>query len=126
MRMSTMISSLVVGFVGLAAVVGLAMLLLHLRDRVAKSAGKTPRQVQARFSAVLQFRTTLQLCIPGVLTAVFGIFYVLDRSRQHESDWWTGLLFIPAGWLLILLLARKSWRRYLQLQQIAEKSHTES
>jgi hypothetical protein len=120
-----MISSLLIGLVGLVVVVGLAALLLSWRDRIAKAQGKTTGQVQARFSAILQFRSTLHRCIPGVLTMVFGVFYVLDRSRQHEPDWWVGLLFIPAGWLLILLLARGSWRRYLELQQIAEKGQTD-
>lgn len=121
-----MISSLLIGLMGLVVVVGLAALLLYLRDRIAKAQGKTVAQVQARFSAILQFRATLRRCIPGALTIVFGVFYVLDRSRQHESDWWVGLPFIPAGWLLILLLARESWRRYLELQQIAEKGQADS
>jgi hypothetical protein len=120
-----MISTLLIGLVGLLMVVGLAALLLYWRDRTAKAQGKTVAQVQARFSAILQFRATLELCIPGALTIVFGIFWVLEESRQHESDWWVGLPFIPAGWLLILLLARRSWRRYLELQQIAEKAQTE-
>ena len=120
-----MISSLLIGLMGVVVVVGLAVLLLYLRDRIAKAQGKTVAQVQARFSAILQFRSTLERCIPGVLMIVFGVFYVLDRSRQHESDWWVGLPFIPAGWLLILLLARRSWRRYLELLQIAEKGQTD-
>jgi ABC-type Fe3+ transport system permease subunit len=121
-----MVSSLLIGLMGLVVLVGLAVLLLYLRDRIAKAQGKTMAQVQARCAAILQFRSTLQYCIPGVLTIVFGIFWVLDRSRQHESDWWIGLPFIPAGWLLILLLARRSWRRYLELQQIAEKGETDA
>ncbi len=32
---------------------------------------------------------------------------------------------IPAGWVLVLLLARKSWRRYLELQQLADNSKYE-
>jgi ABC-type Fe3+ transport system permease subunit len=120
-----MVSSLLIGLTGLAAVVGLSVLILYLRDRTAKAQGKTVAQVHARFAAILQFRSTLQYCIPGVLTIVFGIFWVFDRSRQHESDWWVGLPIIPAGWLLILLLARRSWRRYLELQQLAEKSQTD-
>ena len=111
---------------GLGGSCGTSCAPLYLRDRIAKAHGKTVAQVQARFAAILQFRSTLQYCIPGVLTIVFGIFWVLDRSRQHESDWWIGLLFIPAGWLLILLLARRSWRRYLELQQIAEKGQTDA
>ena len=118
-------SSLFIGLMGLGAVIGLAVLILYLRDRLANAQGKTVAQVQARFAAILQFRSTLQYCIPGVLTIIFGIFWALDRSRQHESDWWIGLLFIPAGWLMVLLLARRSWRRYLKLQQIAEKGETE-
>jgi hypothetical protein len=120
-----MISSLLMGLMGLVVVVGLAALLLYLRDRIAKAQGKNVAQVQARVAAILQFRSTLQRCIPGILMIVFGVFYVLDRSRQHESDWWTGLPFIPAGWGLILLLARRSWRRYLELQQIADKGRTD-
>lgn len=104
----------------LAAIVILASLLLRWRDRIAKAQGKTPEQVQARFAAVLQFRKTLERCIPGVLVIVFGIFYVFDRLREHESDWWTGLLFIPVGWALVPLLARKNWRRYLELQRLAD------
>lgn len=120
-----MFSSFGIGFAGLAAVVGLAALLLYLRDRIAKAQGKTVGQVNARLFAILQFRSTLERCIPGALIIIGGVFWVLDRSRQHESDWWMGLPVIPAGWLLILLLARKSWRRYLQLQQIAEKGQIE-
>ena len=82
---------------GLIIAVGLAVLLLHWRDRYAKSHGKTIAQVQARFSAIRQFRWTLELCIPGVLIMVFGSFYAIDRGRQHEGDWWIGLLFILAG-----------------------------
>ncbi len=100
---------------------GLAALFLYLRDRIGRAQGKTPQQIQARFSAILQFRSTLKRCIPGVLIVVFGIFYAIDRGGQHESDWWVGLLFIPAGWALILLLARRSWRRYLELQKLAEE-----
>jgi hypothetical protein len=118
----TMVMSLLIGLMGLVVVVGLAVLIVYLRDRIAGAQGKTVAQVQARFFAILQFRSTLQYCIPGVLTIVFGIFWVLDRSRQHESDWWIGLPIIPAGWLLILLLARRSWRRYLEFQRLAEKS----
>lgn len=105
----------------LLAAVGLAALLLHWRDKVAKSQGKTPEQIQVRFFAILQFRSALERCIPGVLIIILGIFFVIDRGRQHESDWWIGLLFIPAGWALVPLLARKSWRRYLELQRLAEK-----
>lgn len=95
--------------------------MLH-RRQISNSQGKTPDQIQARFAAILQFRATLYRCVPGVLIIILGIFYVIDRSRQREPDWWYGLLFIPVGWVLIPLLARKSWRRYKQLQQIAEKS----
>ena len=125
MRVPQSISPIVIGVAGLTAVVGLAALLLYWRDRIAEAHRKTAPQVQARFSAILQFRSTLERCIPGVLMMVFGVFYVLDRSRQHESDWWAGLPFIPAGWGLILLLARRSWRRYLELQRIAEKGQTD-
>ena len=120
-----MISPLLIGSLGLTVAVGLGAFVLYCRDRIAKVQGKTVAQVDARLSAILQFRSTLERCIPGMLTIVFGIFWVLDRSRQHESDWWVGLPFIPAGWLLILLLARKSWRRYLEIQQIAEKGQND-
>jgi hypothetical protein len=125
MHDSAFASGLVELSVAMIAVVGLAALLLRWRDRIAKSQGKTPEQVRARFAAILQFRSTLERCIPGALIIVFGIFFALDRGRQHESDWWTGILFIPAGWVLVLLLARKSWRRYLELQQLADKSKYE-
>jgi len=92
------------------------------RRQIASSHGKNAAQTQARFSAILQFRATLYRCVPGVLILIFGMFYAIDRSSQREPDWWHGLLFIPVGWVLISLLARKSWRRYKQLQQIAEKS----
>jgi hypothetical protein len=112
-------------FGGLLAIVSVVAFLLHLRDRIAKSQGKTEGQVQARFFATLQFRSAVERAIPGVLVIVFGSFYVYDRSRAHESDWWIGLLFIPAGWILVLLLARKSWRRYLELRRLAEKGEGE-
>jgi hypothetical protein len=105
----------------LLAVIGLAALVLRWRDSLAKSHGKTPEQVRLRFSAIMQFRSTLQRCIPGVLLVVLGIFFTLDRVRDHDSDWWVGLLFIPFGWVLVILLARKSWRRYLDLQRLADK-----
>ena len=126
MRGSATVSSVVILPAVLLAAVGLAALALYLRDRIAKVQGKTPQQVQVRFSAILQFRSTLEWCIPGVLVIVFGIFYAIDRSRQHESDWWFGLPFIPAGWILIPLLARRSWHRYLELQRLAEKGESES
>ena len=52
------------GFTGLAAVVGLAAFLLYLRDRIAKAQGKTVAQVNARLFAILQFRSTLERCVP--------------------------------------------------------------
>lgn len=122
---SGIVSGLVIFFAVLLAVVGLAALLLHWRDKVAKSQGKAQEQVRARFSAILQFRSTLERCIPGALIIVFGIFYAIDRGRQHESDWWVGLLFLPAGWVLVLLLARKSWHRYVELRRLAEKGEYE-
>jgi len=94
---SAVASGLMVLLGTLTAVIGLAALLSRWRDSIAKSQGKTAEQVRARFGAILQFRSTLQRCIPGVLIIVFGIFYAVDRGRQYESDWWMGLLFIPAG-----------------------------
>jgi hypothetical protein len=126
MRDSASVSSVIILLASLLSAVGLAALVLYLRDRIARAQGKTARQVNARFFAILQFRSTLQRCIPGVLMIVFGVFYAIDRSRQHESDWWVGLPFIPAGWILIPLLARRSWRRYLELQRLAEKGKPES
>jgi hypothetical protein len=126
MRDSASVSSVVIVLAVLLSAVGLAALVLYLRDRIARAQGKTPQQVNARFLAILQFRSTLQRCIPGVLMIVFGVFYAIDRSRQHESDWWVGLPFIPAGWILIPLLARRSWRRYLELQKLAEKGEPAS
>ena len=104
----------------LLAVIGVAAFALRCRDKLAKSQGKTAEQVLLRFSALMQFHSTLQRCIPGVLLVVLGIFFTLDRSRDHDSDWWVGLLFIPFGWVLVVLLARKSWRRYLELQRLAD------
>ena len=122
MNNSALVSVLGEFSAGLVGAIGLATLLLRWRDRIAKSQGKTPEQVQARFAAILQFRSTLERCIPGVLTIIFGIFFALDRSREHDSDWWMGLFFIPAGWVLVTVLARKRWRRYLELQRLADKS----
>jgi hypothetical protein len=56
---------------------------------------------------------------------VFGAFYAVDRLREHESDWWAGLLFIPVGWGLIPLLARRSWRRYKELRKLATQGEQE-
>jgi hypothetical protein len=123
---SASVSPVVILLAVLLAALGLAALVLYLRDKIARTRGKTPQQVNARFFAILQFRSTLQRCIPGVLMIVFGGFYAIDRSRQHESDWWVGLPFITAGWILIPLLARGSWRRYLELQKLAEKGEPES
>lgn len=125
MHDSELVSGLVEFSAALVAVVGLAALLLRWRDRAAKSQGKTSEQVRVRFAAILQFRSTLERCIPGVLIIIFGIFFALDRGRQHEPDWWIGILFIPAGWVLVPLLARKSWRRYLELRRLADKSEYE-
>jgi hypothetical protein len=50
---------------------------------------------------------------------------LVELSVAMIADWWTGILFIPAGWGLVLLLARKSWRCYLELQQLADKSKYE-
>jgi hypothetical protein len=119
---SAIVPPLIVLLAALTTVIGVAAILLRWRDSIAKSQGKTLEQVRARFAAILQFRSTLQRCIPGVLVIVFGIFYAVDRGRQHESDWWIGLLFIPAGWVLVPLLARKSWHRHLELQRLAEKN----
>lgn len=118
---STLASGIAEFLAGLVAVMSLAVVILRRRDRIAKFQGKTPEQVRARFDAILQFHSAVQRCIPGALVMVLGIFYALDRGRQHDSDWWMGLFFVPIGWVLIPLLARKSWRRYLQLQRKADR-----
>lgn len=93
-----MISTLLIGLVGLLMVVGLAALLLYWRDRTAKAQGKTVAQVQARFSAILQFRATLELCIPGALTIVFGIFWVLEGAvNMNQIGGWVCRSFPPGG-----------------------------
>ena len=107
-------------FAWILCAVGIAVLVLRRRDRIAREEGKTKEQVQASFSALLQFSSTLYRAVPGVLIVVFGIFFAIDRGRQHESDWWIGILFIPVGWVLVPLLARNSWRRYLELKRFAE------
>lgn len=119
--MNDSVSSIAILVVGFTAVVGLAALVLYVRDRLAGSHAESYERARARVAALMQFRTALQLCIPGVLIIVFGAFYAIDRMREHESDWWIGLLFIPVGWVLIPLLARRSWRRYQQLRKLAEK-----
>src|SRR5919197_4879721 len=88
-------------FAWILCAVGIAVLVLRRRDRIAREEGKTKEQVQASFSALLQFRSTLYRAVPGVLIVVFGIFFAIDRGRQHESDWWIGILFIPVGWVLV-------------------------
>jgi hypothetical protein len=59
MRDLSSFSSVAILLVALLAVVALAALALYLRDRMAKAQGKTPEQFQIRFSAILQFRSTL-------------------------------------------------------------------
>lgn len=103
---------------GLLAVIGLGVSVLRWRHQMEKSHENKPDQVAARLAAILQFRATLIRCVPGLLVILLGAFYAFDRSNQHESDWWYGLLLIPIGWILILVLARKSWRRYKALQQV--------
>ncbi len=119
--MNDSVSSMTILAVGLAAVVGVAALALYMRDRLAGSHAESVERARGRVAALMQFRTALQLCIPGVLIIVFGAFYAIDRMREHESDWWTGLLFIPVGWVLVPLLARRSWRRYRELRKLAEE-----
>jgi len=117
---SSSASGLVIFGVGIVAAVGLGVLFLYLRDRYAASHGKSMQQASARFSALVQFYRTLQLCIPGVMVIILGVFLAFDRSREHDPEWPIGLLFIPVGWFIVWLLARKSWRRYLELQRQAE------
>ena len=123
--MNDSVSSIAILVVGFTAVVGLAALGLYARDRLAGSHAESVERARARVAALMQFRTALQLCIPGVLTMVFGAFYAIDRMREHESDWWIGLLVIPVGWVLVPLLARRSWRRYRELRKLAEKGEDE-
>ncbi len=70
----------------LMTIVALAALLLTLRDRFVKGHRKTAAQIRARFSSMLQLRNTLYLCAPGVLVMVLGMFFAIDRGRQHDSD----------------------------------------
>jgi len=112
-------------FGGLLAVVGLAALMLYARDKIAASQGKSPAQVQAQFQALIAFYSALRRSIPGVLVIILGCFFVIDRITEHESDWWQGLIFIPIGWLLIPLFARKRWRRYLELRRLSEQGAEE-
>jgi hypothetical protein len=123
--MNDSVSSITILVAGLVAVVGLAALALYARDRLAGAHPESVEQGRARVAALLQFRTALQLCIPGVLIIIFGSFYAIDRMREYESDWWFGLLFIPVGWVLVPLLARRSWRRYRELRRLAEKGKDE-
>lgn len=109
----------------LIAAVGLAVSFLVLRDKLATSQGKRIEHLRARLAALQQLRWTLYLCAPGVLLVVCGIFFAIDRSREHESDWWNGLLFIPVGCALIPLFAWKSWRRYRELRRIADRGEEE-
>ncbi|HLX83102.1 MAG TPA: hypothetical protein VKR59_04355 [Terriglobales bacterium] len=111
----------IIAVAALVAVVASAALFLTLRDHFARAHGKTNAQIRARFSAWLQLRRTLYLCAPGILIMTFGIFFAIDRGRDHDSDWWHGLLFIPVGWFLVPLLARRSWKRYLDLRQFADR-----
>jgi hypothetical protein len=113
----------IIATAALIAIVGLAALTLTLRDRFLKGHRKTAAQIQARFSSLFQLRNTLYLCAPGILVMVFGMFFAIDRARQHDSDWWQGLPFIPVGWFLVPLLARRSWKRYLDLQRFADKDN---
>ena len=80
--MSTTLSSLLVGLVVAA---GLAALLLYGRDRLAKAQGKAVAQIQARFFAILQFRSTLERCIPGVLTKE-GRRTVMQLGLRHRKS----------------------------------------
>ena len=123
--MNDSVSSITVLVAGLGAVVGLAALVLHVRDRLAGSHAESFERAHARVAALMQFRTALQLCIPGVMIMVFGAFYAIDRMRERDSDWWIGLLFIPVGWVLVPLLARRSWRRYRELRKLAEKGENQ-
>ena len=111
---------------GLLAVITLAAVLLRWRDRKAFSEGKTPQQIQARTAAILAFQSALKRCIPGVLVMIFGAYFSVVWLRQHNSDWWQGLVLIPLGWFLVPLLARKKWLRYRALQQLSEMNPQEA
>ena len=104
----------------LLTVTAIAALLLHWRDKNAKAQGKTPEQVKAGFAVLMQLRTTVYLAAPGLVMLTFGTFFGIDRYREHDSEWWYYILFIAIGWVLVPLLARRSWRRYLALRKFAD------
>jgi ABC-type arginine transport system permease subunit len=112
--------SILIFVVGFGGAIALAVLILFLRDKYAKAQGKSAEQVRANFAAHWQFYKTLRRCIPGILLIVMGVFFAIDRASEHAPDWPIGLIFIPLGWILVWLLARNNWRRYLELRQQAE------
>lgn len=110
--------SLLVGWIAIAVAIG--AILLRRRDRIAQCGGKTPEQIQVDFAAAEQLRSTLTRTIPGALLIIFGVFFAFDDYARHDSEWWFGLAFVAGGWLLVRLMARRSWQRYLELRRFTE------
>ncbi len=103
----------------LLCAIALGAWVLHLRDKSAARRGETAVQTQARFASLLQLRNTMYRAAPGLLLMTFGAFYAVVGRFDDHPDWWYGLGFILLGWFLVPLLARGSWRRYLELRRIA-------
>jgi uncharacterized protein YjeT (DUF2065 family) len=98
--------------------------LLYVLKRRAARRLTSPEQVQAKFDALLQLKDTALRVIPGVMLIFFGGVLFSDLRDHHDPDWWHGLIFVVAGWIFLRLFTRKSWKRYLELNQLAE-SHDE-
>ena len=82
----------------------------------------SPEQVRAKFEAFLELRETGVRAIPGMMLMAFGAVFVSDLRDRHDPDWWHGLLFLVAGWIFLRLFTRKSWKRYLELNELAESN----
>jgi hypothetical protein len=113
--------SLLIGWVTIVVAIGVVV--LRRRDRLAQREGKTAEQVHADFAASEQLRSTLTRTILGALLIIFGVFFAFDDYARHDSGWWFGVAFLAAGWVLIRLMARTSWRRYVELRRFTEMKH---
>jgi hypothetical protein len=105
----------------LMGAVALAFLVLRWRDRRAKEEGRTPGQVHAGFQALLQLRSTIYRAAPGLLLIALGMYSAVSGYYDGNSEWWYLLLLIPFGWALVIVMTRKSWRRYLELRRFADE-----